>query len=414
MNPLITHRQTDLQPIPFDTANPLAWILGFDPAEVSFLEKVMSARVLHCRDLREDRFRSLLSLESLDTVLGTFGLRAPQIRIVRLDSDIVQSDYCRDALVDPAKVARLFADGATVIFEALHDRHEPLGRLCGALTAHSGARTQTNIYLTPPRAQGFKPHWDTHDVFVLQVEGSKRWRLYDGGRLAPLRSERFDPAIHEPGPVLAEFTLSAGDVLYVPRGIMHAAESLEDTSLHITLGMIAYTWAEFATHCFAELVERSPRWRENLPYGFAAGETDGFQGIGEELSGRLSAVGNALDPATVLSAKLDDLRSGMARHGTDYLSQAAGAEFLTPDDTVQARPHVHGRIEIRDERVVLVAGGRELDFPKGAERTVRQAMSGTPLNVAGFVDDLEWPGRKAVLETLIREGCCSVMPTTTA
>jgi len=411
MNPLITHRQTDLQPAPFDTANPLAWILGFDPAEMSFIEKVMGVRVLHCRDLREDRFRSLLSFESLDAVLGTFGLRAPQIRVVRLDSDIVQSDYCRDALVDPAKVARLFADGATVIFEALHDRHEPLGRLCGALTAHSGARTQTNIYLTPPRAQGFKPHWDTHDVFVLQVEGSKRWRLYDGGRLAPLKSERFDPAIHEPGLVLAEFTLSAGDALYVPRGIMHAAESLDDTSLHITLGMIAYTWAEFATHCFAELVERSPPWRENLPYGFAAEEANGFLGIGGALSERLSTVGSELDPATVLSARLDGLRNGIARHGADYLAQAAGAEFLTPDDTVQARPHVHGRIEIRDERVVFVAGARELDFPKRAERTVRQAISGTPLHVTGFVDDLDWPGRKAVLETLVREGFCSVMRT---
>ncbi|WP_420461677.1 JmjC domain-containing protein [Candidatus Palauibacter sp.] len=35
------------------------------------------------------------------------------------------------------------------------------------------------------RTQGFRPHWDTHDVSVLQVVGSKRWRLYDGGRLAP-------------------------------------------------------------------------------------------------------------------------------------------------------------------------------------------------------------------------------------
>jgi len=411
MSLLVTHRQTDPRPTAFDPTSPLGWILGFDPAEVSFIERVLSARVLHCRDLRQDRFRSLLSLENLDTVLGTFGLRAPQLRVVRLDSDIGQSDYCRDALVDPAKVARLFADGATVIFEALHDRHEPLGRLCGALTAHSGARTQTNIYLTPPRAQGFKPHWDTHDVFVLQVEGSKRWRLYDGGRLAPLKSERFDPEVHEPGQVVAEFTLSAGDALYVPRGIMHAAESLDETSLHITLGMIAYTWAEFATHCFAELVERSPPWRENLPYGFAAEEAGGFRGIGDELTARLSGVGDELDPATVLSANLDELRNGIARYGADYLSQAAGAEFLAPHDTVQARPHVHGRIEIRGERVVFVAGGREMDFPKNAERTVRQAMSGTSLHVARFEDDLDWPGRKAVLETLVREGCCTVRRT---
>ena len=407
MNSLATYRQADLPPAVFDPASPLAWILGCEPAKISFHDDILNVQALHCRDSREDRFRSLLSSGDLDIVLGTFGLRASQIRVVRFDSDIVQSDYCRSGFVDPMRVARLFAEGATVIFEALHERHEPLGRLCGALTADSGARTQTNIYLTPPHAQGFKPHWDTHDVFVLQVEGSKRWRLYDGGRLAPLASEQFDPAVNEPGPVSAEFTVSAGDALYIPRGVMHAAESLDDTSLHITLGMIAHTWAEFVTHCFAELVERSPRWRENLRYGVAGLEADGFEDLKDELSARLSTLGSELDPVTVLSAKLDDLRAGIARHGTDYLSQAVGAEFLTPGDTVQSRPHVQGRIEIRAERAILIAGGRELDFPKEAEQILRQAVSGTPVD-AGVADDLDWPIRKAVLETLVREGLCSV------
>ena len=26
-----------------------------------------------------------------------------------------------------------------------------------------------NVYLTPPRAQGFAPHYDDVDVFILQV-----------------------------------------------------------------------------------------------------------------------------------------------------------------------------------------------------------------------------------------------------
>lgn len=36
----------------------------------------------------------------------------------------------------------------------------------------------SNIYLTPPGTQGFAPHYDDIEAFVLQLEGRKRWRLY--------------------------------------------------------------------------------------------------------------------------------------------------------------------------------------------------------------------------------------------
>ncbi|WP_430930579.1 JmjC domain-containing protein, partial [Pseudomonas aeruginosa] len=38
--------------------------------------------------------------------------------------------------------------------------------------------TGCNAYWTPPNSQGFAPHWDDIDAFVLQLEGTKRWRLY--------------------------------------------------------------------------------------------------------------------------------------------------------------------------------------------------------------------------------------------
>lgn len=34
-------------------------------------------------------------------------------------------------------------------------------------------------YLTPPDSQGFAPHYDDIEAFVLQLEGKKHWRLYN-------------------------------------------------------------------------------------------------------------------------------------------------------------------------------------------------------------------------------------------
>lgn len=43
-------------------------------------------------------------------------------------------------------------------------------------------------YLTPSATQGFPPHCDDIEAFLLQVEGQKRWRVY-----APLSEEESLP-----------------------------------------------------------------------------------------------------------------------------------------------------------------------------------------------------------------------------
>ena len=75
----------------------------------------------------------------------------------------------------------------------LQARYRPLADLCRQLEAEFSCPVQTNIYLTPPNAQGFQTHYDNHDVLVLQVEGAKRWRLYDAPVGVPYRGERFTP-----------------------------------------------------------------------------------------------------------------------------------------------------------------------------------------------------------------------------
>src|SRR5262249_46293321 len=80
---------------------------------------------------------------------------------------------------------------------------------------------------------------------------------------------------HEPGEVSQEFTLHAGDCLYLPRGIMHDAENVgEQPSLHITVGMITKTWADLMLEAVSELALNSPDFRRSLPAGYANRDFD--------------------------------------------------------------------------------------------------------------------------------------------
>ncbi len=70
------------------------------------------------------------------------------------------------------------AGGATLVLQALHRTWPPLIRFGSDLAAELGHPVQINAYITPPENQGFAAHYDTHDVFVLQVAGSKRWTIH--------------------------------------------------------------------------------------------------------------------------------------------------------------------------------------------------------------------------------------------
>jgi ribosomal protein L16 Arg81 hydroxylase len=145
--------------------------------------------------------------------------------------------------------------------------------LCRQLEADFSCPVQTNIYLTPPNAQGFQTHYDNHDVLVLQVEGRKRWRLYDAPVGTPYRGERFTPGRFAETEPREELVLEPGDVLYVPRGLMHDAvnEGDDQASLHITTGLLAKTWADFLLEAVSEAALRTPALRRALPPGYARG-----------------------------------------------------------------------------------------------------------------------------------------------
>jgi len=265
------------------------------------------------------------------------------------------------------------------------------------------ARSQANVYLTPPDSQGFKPHWDTHDVFVLQVEGSKRWRIYAGGPEMPLKDQKFDPERHSPGDVESEFTLAAGEVLYMPRGLMHAAVTTDAISLHITLGMMSYTWSDLLLDSLAELVERQPAWRANIPFGFARLDPEGLD-LGRDLGVLLERMGADIDLATVISERQRSFEAHFRPRATDLLRQATHATGVHEEDRVRWRSGTPGRIEHRNGRVVLVSGGREVEFPSAATKTLERMLVGEPICASDMDDGLDWESRKVVLSTLIREG----------
>jgi len=348
-------------------------------------------------------FDRLLTIDHLDRVLTTGLAKHPEINLVQNEKTITSNEYVdANGRVDPVRATRLFRQGATIIFTHLHQRIPSLGRLCEALERAFSSRMQTNIYLTPPSAQGFAPHWDTHDVFILQIAGTKHWTIYDTKIALPLQNQHFDRTVDATGPVTMEFTLEAGDVCYIPRGAIHAARSSDDTSLHITTGLLAYNWTDLLLQAVVAAGMTEVDLRQNLPIGWPQMTDDGR--LAREYRARVDRLVAHITShpppfpllADSLTADYQSLSSGLLKRAIDS-NRLTLASVVRIRDDAQAQPAANDHCSIR-------CGAKELEMPIAALSALQYLERHKPCAVGALPDVLDDDSKLVLVRRLMAEG----------
>ncbi len=353
-------------------------------------------------------YAGLLGVEDLDTVLGTHNITHTEVKLVRGEKEVPQRSYTyASGRIDPLEVASRFDEGATIIFGQLHRRVPALARLCVSIGKIFGSRVQANIYFTPPHAQGFKPHWDTHDVFVLQVAGKKDWSIYDTTVTLPLKGQGFDPDQHKPGPVSEQFELGAGDVVYLPRGLMHSATSSDQASLHITLGLTAFTWTDFFLESVAAAALEEKLLRQTLPLGFADGSCspDDRQRLYRE---KLEVLQSRFDPMPVWRHFQQELLGANTPLLTDLLGSRLREHLLTLDSLVGRRADLAVELENGADGCVLRFSQRELRLPTRVFAAVEFVTTRDVFTVQNLPDCIDAEGKMTLVRRLLKEGLLQV------
>ncbi len=209
----------------------------------------------------------LLSIDRIDEIISDSELPPSSLTMAKSGEALPFEEYTHpNGVIDRGSVLDNFRNGATIVLPQLHYADGKLYSFCLGLEREFGARIQSNIYLTPSNAHGFGIHYDDHDVFVLQVSGRKKWEIYGQRDGLPFRGENFRKDRDDPGDLSETFVLEPGQCLYVPRGLAHRALTEGDeASLHITVGILVQTWAEFMLEAVAEASLRIPAMRQSLP-----------------------------------------------------------------------------------------------------------------------------------------------------
>jgi lysine-specific demethylase/histidyl-hydroxylase NO66 len=393
-------RQTDWTGPPSARSTPDFGALArcVEPVDTGeFLGEIFERRSLHVPRDEEGRFDDLLSVAEVQQMISSGSLRYPAFRLAIEGIPIDASSYTLDLpgypsklpdLADTSKVLTAFDAGATVALQGLQYTHPPLARFCRSLEAELTHPVQANAYFTPPDAQAFERHYDTHDVFSLQIAGEKRWLVFEPtlDLAAPGQSRRRE-AVTRGEPVL-DVVLKPGDTLYLPRGWPHEVFTSDTLSLAVTIGVVAYSWVDAFRAAVDECMEEL-EFRRSVP---ESGEME------DEL---LALLAERLQAAEVARRRREQFVLERRPLLEGHLAEVQAVEEVTVTTPLERLPTVAA--DLYDS--ILLFEGRSIRFPDGVHEALVEVVtrqgSFTAAELPGLPDD---ESRLALARRLLREG----------
>lgn len=239
-------------------------------SRADFFAQYWEKRPLYVERGDADAYADVLTEGDLDALLARNDLRYPTVRLVRDAQSIPVSayasvlrfgSYAAEGLIDSDRVYREFASGTTILCQLLQQSIPRTRDFIRSLSQELGFRVDAHAFITPRSSRGLGTHYDTGSAFILQIAGSKVWRLFKPTFELPTDDQTFDeskPVDYEPA---GEFHLRAGDLLYLPGGVPHAPVTTDRHSTHVTAVLFPPTWLDLFTRsledCVAEVTLRA-------------------------------------------------------------------------------------------------------------------------------------------------------------
>lgn len=375
-------------------------------SEDDFFNDYWEKDPLHIHREDSGHFACLTSIDDIETLLSTQSLSYPSVQLTRSGHTINVSDYTDDSnRVQPHRLIEEHRNGATIVISQAHEKISTLAEFRREMQRDCYLRCQTNLYLSPPSQQGFNAHYDSHDVFILQLHGSKTFNFYEGGVELPFQHDRFETSQQTAGSLTNSITLTPGDTLYIPRGVMHDAVACADSSLHITLGVYAITHRDLVLEAMQRLTTDDPAFRKSIPRQWLAhpektcGDASNTPSSGDVPSTQLNdiqllqALASLQD--TTATDSLPNCRGSLTLMGnqpapTQHNESRKEAGLANKLDTFQISVKEVLSIERTDNQLRLRTHGTVLEFRDETRALVEKLLEG-PVSVGNlstqFSDD---------------------------
>lgn len=202
---------------------------------------LLQSHIDHSKGDRYDLSHEELGI-SIDSLLQS-GLRSDQVSVSKDRVRRHSTEYTREVViagrhvsdvVSPSRLRRLIENGCTAILANCEEWVPRCAEVALELKARFESEIEAHVFATGPLAQGLTAHSDGEDNLLIQLSGSKTWRLWGTEQT----TGRYFADETELGLPTAEIELSVGDILYIPVGWVHSGIASSQGSIHITYQVI--------------------------------------------------------------------------------------------------------------------------------------------------------------------------------
>jgi hypothetical protein len=373
-----------------------------------FLAEHLNRRALVRRGAVTHGLHELLSIRELDDVVALEAVPPSYLRVAKDGVGLSTKAYTRTLphrdgalteVVVPEKVYELFRSGATVTWNSLHHLLPAVRRLLAVFTRAFASHGDAVAFLTPAGRTGYAPHHDPVDVYVIQVEGTKSWRLWDTPAVRGPGEATYTP--EQLGPPSQELVLAPGDVLYLPFHTPHAAAAGDAVSLHLSLTIQPRRWRDLVRETVERLVADTAF--DDVPY-LGSGRPETVAELGNRLrllADRLSSTAPEVE-ARRLAAGAPSARREFERLASVEVTEDSVLRRSALAVAIGASAHGRTDLSVNGHRVAVpdavAAALRTLDgggsiaatglLPGvSATRSIRAARTLTRLGVLEVADD---------------------------
>lgn len=355
---------------------------------------------------------------AIEAILNAGDIAFPKIKLSRSDSPVPLEQFTVAAggqrLVDGRAVLDLFGEGVSFGITGADSHWPPLRAIVDCLHDALLESVHTNVYCSPPKTQGFQCHFDLHEVFVLQLQGEKHWRVYAPTTEAPVSSWKAEDSPHQSTAPYLDVVLRPGDVLYVPRGHWHYAVACDSTSLHVTVGITCRKGSAFLDWLSADLT-REDAWRRNVP--LLASATEGgtlvppaaIRSWGDEL--RNSMIAKLQEPDLFDRFTRDTLDAAPAVHNATILEALGDIEQVCFERPAGRRHYVNELDDAADGSMTITVAGNEIELDRSSAALackVLEADAFTMADLRRWLPDLVTSDAEALLLEFTRAGLLNV------
>lgn len=352
------------------------------------------------------RFHDLLDWDGLARLLESHPLDNSRLRLIARGNDIPPERYMRIlggiARLDTGALSLLLDSGATLVVNHIDDIVPAIASITDDVADRLGARAVVNLYASWRTDPGFGPHWDHHDILVLQLAGAKKWSIHKPVCANPLQGEfhRLD----EGSQPHSEEILEDGDVLYLPRGWIHSPIPAGEPSLHLTISITRPKGSSFLEWLVEEL-KADPEIRANIPFTTdAKAWKDWKKRIGAIVTGAIE--GSAAERYV---AHKDSQRGARPQLSFPDFGRLPAAEWQ--DSTVLRPASLHRVLvtETGDGATSIAALGRSWPCSAAVGGAIRKLSSTRPLTLGQLLEGLDEAHAAELLQQLSRLATVGVL-----